>query len=312
MFRIVSIGLMLVVLLACTHDKVAPFRKYETRNVIVIVIDGPRYSETWGDPLRVNIPVRDSLFPEGVLLTNFMNNGETRTVPGHTGICTGNYQAIANNGTQLPDFPSFFQAWRKYTGEAATQCCIVGSKDKLHVLSNCLYEGYQDCYRPYFNVGVNGDGTGGYRADSITLAKALSTLSLYQPKMMLIAFKDPDYYGHLADSAAYIQAIRKTDRYIADIWNYIQSNPKYKDKTTLLVTNDHGRHLDGVADGYISHGDNCEGCRHIELFALSPDFKRQVQVNVPYDQLDISATISEMLHFPFYKGKGTVMKELFK
>jgi hypothetical protein len=300
------------VLIACTHDKAPPYKEYQTQNVIIVVVDGPRYSETWGDPSRINIPVRDSLSAYGVLLTNFRNEGVTFTIPGHTAICTGNYQSIVNDGSQLPDYPSIFQDWLKSTNDVNTKCCIVGSKDKLRVLSNCLYPDYQDRYRPFFNCGVNGDGTGGYRADSITLDRALYTLSANQPRLMLIAFKDPDYFGHQSDSIGYINAIRKTDQYLGVIWNYIQSSPNYKDRTTLIVTNDHGRHLDGVSNGYTSHGDNCEGCRHIELFALSPDFKCNMQLTTAYDQLDISATVKELLHFPFNTGKGEVMVDLFK
>ncbi|TSJ45714.1 alkaline phosphatase family protein [Fluviicola chungangensis] len=311
-FRFFSVLFVFLILLACTHDKVSPYRKYQTQNVIIIAIDGPRYSETWGDPLRINIPVRDSLSAYGALFTNFRNLGETFTIPGHTAICTGNYQSIANDGSQLPNYPSIFQMWLKSTNETYTKCGIIGSKDKLRVLSNCLYPDYQDQYRPFFNCGVNGDGTGGYRADSVTLEIALNVLAANQPKLMLIAFKDPDFFGHQGDSARYIDAIRKTDEYLGIIWNYIQNSPVYKDKTTLIITNDHGRHLDGISDGYKSHGDNCDGCRHIELFALSPDFKSNVQLNTPYDQLDISATIGELLHFPFYTGKGKVMTELFR
>lgn len=312
MFRMFSVLCLLVSLTACTHDKAPLLKEYQTQNVIVIAIDGPRYSETWGDPLRINIPVRDSLSAYGALLTNFRNLGETFTIPGHTAICTGNYQSIANDGSQLPDYPSMFQMWLKSTNEIYTKCGIVGSKDKLRVLSNCLYPDYQDHYRPFFNCGVNGDGTGGYRADSVTLASALNVLSVNEPRLMLIAFKDPDFFGHQGDSAGYINAIRKTDEYVGIIWNYIQNSPLYKDKTTLIVTNDHGRHLDGISEGYKNHGDNCDGCRHIELFALSPDFKSNVQLNTPYDQLDISATIRELLHFPFYTGKGKVMTDLFR
>ena len=313
MFRLVFIGFATVItLLACAHDKVAPFREYETQYVVVVVIDGPRYSETWGDPLRINIPVRDSLSEYGILLTNFYNSGETRTLPGHTGICTGNYQAITNDGLQVPDYPSFFQCWRAYTNEPYTKCGIVGSKDKLQALSDCLDPEYHDHYRPYSNCGVNGNGSGGYRADSITLQVALNTLSVNQPKLLLVAFKDPDYFAHQSDSAAYINGIRKTDQYVGIIWNYLQNSAVYKDKTTLIVTNDHGRHLNGIAEGYSGHGDDCPGCRHIEFFALSPDFKSNTQLSIGYDQLDISATIAELLHFPFYTGKGKLMAELFK
>ncbi len=312
MVRFFSVLCVLLVLIACTHDKVTPLKEYQTQYVIVVVVDGPRYSETWGDPLRINIPVRNSLSSYGVLLTNFSNQGETFTIPGHTALCTGNYQSITNNGSQLPDYPSIFQYYLKSTGDPYTKCCIVGSKDKLHALSNCLYPDYHNLYRPFFDCGVNGDGTGGYRADSITLERALNTLAVNQPKLMLIAFKDPDYYAHQNDSIGYINGIRKTDQYVGVIWDYIQSSPIYKDKTTLIVTNDHGRHLNGISGGYITHGDNCQGCKHIEFFALSPDFKSNVQLNTAYDQVDISATIKELLHFPCNTGKGKVMVDLFK
>ena len=38
----------------------------------------------------------------------------------------------------------------------------------------------------------------------------------------------------------------------------------YKDKTTLIVSNDHGRHIDSKG-GFQNHGDDCAGCRHIEF-----------------------------------------------
>lgn len=306
------LSLPFIVLFACKHDNPVSFTHYQTQNVFVIVIDGPRYSETWGAPLRENIPVRDSLLSEGVLITNFRNNGTTFTNPGHAAICTGNYENIANNGSQYPTYPSFMHLWLKSSHELASKCCVIASKDKLHILTNCTYPSFQNQYRPYFDCGVNGDGTGGYRADSVTFAHIINTLDTKRPRLLVVNFKDPDYYGHLADSLSYIEAIRKTDQYVGKIWAYIQSNPHYKDKTTLIVTNDHGRHLNGIANGYVSHGDDCEGCRHVEFFALSPDFKQNTELTTVYEQIDISATISELLHFSFVYGKGHVMTEIFQ
>lgn len=311
MLRCCFLLFLLLVLTTCTDDHTLPYIEYETENVIVIVIDGPRYSETWGDPLRANIPVRDSLLSEGVLVTNFRNNGTTLTNPGHTAICTGNYESIPNDGTQFPYYPSIMQLWLKQTGNPASKSAIIASKDKLHVLSNCNYSKFHDQYNPYFDCGVNGNGTGGYRADSVTFAHLMSTLSSSQPALTLVNFKDPDFFGHQGDWANYLQAIRNTDQYVGQVWEFIQNDPHYKNKTTLIVTNDHGRHLEGISNGYLSHGDDCEGCRHIEFFALSPDFKQNAELSVAYEQLDISATIGELLHFHFPYGKGEVMKEIF-
>jgi hypothetical protein len=46
--------------------------------------------------------------------------------------------------------------------------------------------------------------------------------------------------------------------------------------------------------------------------ALGPDFKKNTVLNIPYEQIDLSATIAEMLHFSFPVSQGKVMTELFK
>ncbi len=310
MLRCGFLVLLLFVLSTCTNDH-TPLIEYKTENVIVIVIDGPRYSETWGDPLRTNIPVRDSLLSEGILITNFRNNGATYTNPGHSAICTGNYENIVNNGTQFPYYPSVMQLWLKQTGNSSSESTVIASKDKLHILSDCISADWHGQYRPSIDCGVNGNGTGGYRSDFATFQHVISALNNSQPVLTVVNFKDPDYYAHQSDWTNYLKAIQKTDVFVGEIWKFIQCDPHYKDKTTLIVTNDHGRHLDGISNGYVTHGDNCEGCRHIEFFALSPDFKQNLELSATYEQIDISATISELLHIAFPYGKGRVMKEIF-
>ena len=83
---------------------------YKTKYVYILVIDGPRYSETYGEPTCKYSPLLcDSLKKEGTFYANFRNNGPTYTVPGHTAIVTGTYQRISNSGTALPKQPNIFQ-----------------------------------------------------------------------------------------------------------------------------------------------------------------------------------------------------------
>ncbi len=78
------------------------------------------------------------------------------------------------------------------------------------------------------------------------------------------------------------------------------------------MTNDHGRHLDNVAEGYVSHGDQCEGCKHINFFTYGPDFKNNTVINHPRGLIDIQATIATLFHLNMPLGEGKVMNELFK
>jgi hypothetical protein len=57
--------------------------KDTTENSIIVVMDGPRYSETWGDTSHQYIPhMFNDMAPFGVVYSNFRNRGETNTTSG--------------------------------------------------------------------------------------------------------------------------------------------------------------------------------------------------------------------------------------
>ena len=139
----------------------------------------------------------------------------------------------------------------------------------------------------------------------------MSVLKKDKPNLMLINFREPDHSGHKNDWKNYLKGIKDTDSLTWEIWKYVQKDSYYKDKTTLFVTNDHGRHLDGIKDGFVNHGDDCEGCRHINFYAFGPDFNQNVILNDQYVLVDIPATIAELMGFAMPQGQGKVMKSLF-
>lgn len=287
-------------------------KKYKTENVLVLVMDGPRYSETWGDSTHRNIPhMANDMAPQGVIYTGFRNNGPTYTVSGHTAIATGVYEKLENTGTAYPKNPSMFQYWLKATGKEKKSAYVIASKDKLAVLTNCKDKKWRDQFRPYSDCGFNGLETG-YRPDITTFERSLEILERDKPNLVLINFRQPDSWGHAGNYQKYLETMKNTDEYIYRIFQYIQTNAHYKDKTTIFVTNDHGRHLDGRKDGFVSHGDNCEGCRHINCFAYGPDFKTGVITGVSRELIDIPVTIGEMMGFKMEESEGQVMTELFK
>ena len=300
---------VIILLFACKDEEVVS-KHFETERVIVIVVDGPRWSETWGDTTLANIPVRAQLRSQGVLLTNFYNNGPTYTNPGHTAICTGVYDPIDNTGLELPHFPGILQEYLRWTGKSGVSF-LNTSKDKLWVLSQTSYASYEGG-AVQIDCGVNGNGTGGYRADSITFQHVMQQLSSGIPEMMVINFKEPDTYGHASDSLGYVAAIQRTDQYVGSIVQLLQTHAAYAGKTTIIITNDHGRHTAGWSTGYIGHGDACEGCRHIEFLAISPDFKQGVTISTPYEQRDIPATIAFLFGKPWTYGQGRIMLDLFQ
>jgi alkaline phosphatase len=308
-----------ILILSCSNSSInkqndsLPHKNLKTENVIIIIVDGPRYSETWGDPSHQYIPhMANEMAKEGVIYTYFLNDGFTYTNSGHTAITTGFRQQINNNGErEYPNHPSIFQFFLKQSKKNKTATWVITSKDKLEILANTQDPEWENKYTPSTDCGNNGLGTG-YREDTVTFRKTKEILSQYHPNLVLVNFKEPDASGHANNWKGYLMGIKDTDEYVWQLWNHINADSVYKGKTTFIVTNDHGRHLDGIADGFVSHGDDCQGCRHINFFMAGPDFKKNVIINTEHSQVDIPLTVGQLLGFPVPSSEGKLLKDLFK
>jgi predicted AlkP superfamily pyrophosphatase or phosphodiesterase len=285
---------------------------FKSKYSIILVIDGPRYSETFGDTSCKYIPkMGKELIKEGVFFENFKNNGPTYTVPGHVAMTTGIYQRISNGGTSFPRSPSIFQYYLKASNSPKSDAYVVASKGKLDVLVNTKTKKWKNQYIGSTYCGPNGLGIG-YGSDEKTFSKVMELVSGNNPPhLMLINLLAVDVYGHANMWNKYLESIKVCDNYADSLWKVIQSNPILKDKTTLFITNDHGRHLDGKKTGFISHGDNCSGCRHISLLVLGPDVNKGKRVKKEAELIDISKTISKMMSFDMPTSNGRFLEELF-
>lgn len=292
-------------------DKKPDNSPYKTKYVVVLVIDGPRYSETYGDSSCKYIPrLGKELIHEGVFYANFKNNGPTYTNSGHTAITTGVYQRISNAGKELPKNPSFFQYYLKESGNDKSTAWLVSSKGKLEILANTKSKKWWNMYMPSTYCGSKGNGAD-YVGDMQTYNKVLEIIDYHKPKVMLINFLAVDATAHQNEWGEYLQSIQQSDEFAFQVWKAIQADSEMKDRTTLFITNDHGRHLDGHKNGFVNHGDKCAGCRKISLLAIGPDFKKDTIVQTPGELVDISATIAELMRFSMPTTKGRVLKEMF-
>ncbi len=284
--------------IAIDHDKI-------TENVFVVVIDGPRYSETWGDPNHELIPnLSQTLSKVGVINREFYNQGTTHTLPGHTAIISGVYEDLDNNGKQYPTYPSYLQHWLYHSRSNPNQAWVVGSKKKLKVLANCSSLEWRNSYLPSVDVEN--------RLDKNTFSRVKEIIAEHHPKMMFINLKGPDYWGHGGNWEAYRYGIFQTDSMLNALYNIVENDTVYAGKTTIIMSNDHGRHLEGIQNGYINHGDRCIGCTHINFFAFGPDFKSNVITAQQREQVDIAPTVARLMGYEMLQVEGEIMNELFK
>src|SRR5262249_16864615 len=87
--------------------------------------------------------------------------------------------------------------------------------------------------------------------DIITQLTAMYYLKSSYPRVMSLSYNETDEWAHASRYMDYLEAAHSVDKWISDIWNYVQSSPQYKDKTALFITVDHGR---GYKDKWTAHG----------------------------------------------------------
>ena len=140
----------------------------------------------------------------------------------------------------------------------------------------------------------------GVRPDYVTYYLAKCYLKKYQPRVLYIAFDETDDYAHGGRYDYYLNYAYLNDQWIADLWNTIQSLPAYKDKTTLLITTDHGRG-DKTKSEWTSHGEKILDASEIWIAAIGPDTKPlgELKGQTQLYQKQVAGTIAALLGLQF-------------
>lgn len=110
---------------------------------------------------------------------------------------------------------------------------------------------------------------GGVRLDPFTHHYAQEAIKKQEPRLVFIAYGEPDDWAHDNRYDEYLHSIRQFDAYLKELWDYIQSNPTYKDKTTMIVTTDHGRGIDKAS--WTGHGSGIPRSREAWIAVVGPD-----------------------------------------
>ncbi len=140
----------------------------------------------------------------------------------------------------------------------------------------------------------------GVRPDVFTYFAAREYLKTYQPKVLYIAFDETDDFAHAGEYDQYLKSAYAEDRMIEDLWKYIQSSNQYKNKTTLIITCDHGRG-DKDKNNWRHHGEKIEDAGQIWIAAIGPDTKPlgEVKMENMFYQKQLAATFAQILGFKF-------------
>jgi hypothetical protein len=79
------------------------------------------------------------------------------------------------------------------------------------------------------------------RHDALTHQHALEALRSDQPRVMYIAYGEPDDFAHEGKYGEYLAATHRFDAFLKELWESAQADQAYANQTAILVTTDHGR-----------------------------------------------------------------------
>jgi arylsulfatase A-like enzyme len=105
--------------------------------------------------------------------------------------------------------------------------------------------------------------------DSFLYQAAREHLLRHQPRVMYIGFLETDAWGHAGRYDNLLASAHAVDQYIQRLWDMLQSMDQYRDKTTFILSTDHGRGA-GLVD-WKNHGKTIEGAENIWIAVLGPD-----------------------------------------
>jgi hypothetical protein len=278
---------------------------YQTEHVMLVIIDGLRYSDGLGDSAHQYVPEMYQLSLEGSIVEPFLNDRYTVTNRAIPAILCGDWSEMhefkgsgCSGGNYLcTDLPTVFEYYRKQTASPREKSVYILA-DVGSPWRPSLDEQYGPRYWPLYHS----EGT----SDLDVWHEARSVMSEHHPSLVVLYLTRVDHFGHTGSWPYYTRAIQVADSIVGMLWDFIEEDPVYSGTTTIFVTNDHGRHT----DDFTTHGCDCAGCRTVQLLAVGPDIKRGYVSTTPRTLCDITPTIGELLGFKAEKAVGSVMYEL--
>jgi hypothetical protein len=147
--------------------------------------------------------------------------------------------------------------------------------------------------------------------DELSVYVARRLMRQLAPSLLWITLHDIDI-AHSGAFSLYVDGIRRSDRLCAEIWTAIQSEPEYKDKTTLFILPDFGRDsdMDAGGNGFQHHRTGDPLSRTTWMLALGAGVRRETIVDRPVESVDLVPTIGALLGFDARFSQGKPLPEV--
>ncbi len=225
----------------------------------------------------------------------------------------------ANPNTTLPEFlnkqsgftnkVAAFGAWfafRRILNPGRSGVPVIDGFEKpggKHASANetMINKLLQDSYKPFGDEEC---------LDVFSHYAAMEYLQHKKPKVLYISYGETDEWAHEGRYRDYLNAAHQVDQWIHDIWNYLQSDPVYKNKTALFITTDHGRGSSKKED-WTSHNSKFPGSNQVWFAAMGKGIrvKGEVKKQEQLFEEQFAQTMANLLGV-YFKCEHPVAKKI--
>lgn len=239
-----------------------------------------------------------------------LTNTRRFSYPGYSEILTGEAHdaVIDSNDNRRYAFPTLLDVLQRRLGLGHGQVALFGSWETFNWIGssredafviNAGYEAVdtfdpdaQRLSRAQFETQTPWDTV---RNDMYTFRLAMAHLQRARPRVLHLALGETDDWAHGGRYDRVLQTLERTDAWFKELWTWLQSDPQYRDNTSILITVDHGRGRTGADWG--KHGADVDGAEETWLAAIGPAWPRRGEWRDAPDAFtnQIAATLAKTL-----------------
>jgi hypothetical protein len=239
-----------------------------------------------------------------------VTNGKKFSYPGYNEILTGAGDPRIDSNDKTPNANTTVFEWLNGRSGFHSRVTVFGTWDVFPYIFNIersqlpVWPAWESKFGPYeiappqYLADLLRDTTPMWEDltyDAFLFHAASDYLKRKRPRLVFVGFGETDEWAHAGRYDHYLTAAHHMDDFVRRLWETAQSLPQYRDKTTFIITADHGRGS-GPQD-WKNHGKKVANSESDWIAVIGPDTPpvgERTQTGA-HTQSQIAATIAALL-----------------
>jgi hypothetical protein len=153
-------------------------------------------------------------------------------------------------------------------------------------------------------------GGGPTSGDELTFFMTREVMRKFAPRVLVVALSDVEA-AHFGSYSLHLAGIKTADRLAYQLWQEVQTNPEYRDKTTMVILPEFGRDPDGSStNGFFNHRANVDSTRDTWMLALGAAIDKPQVIERPIHHVDVCPTLASLLGCRLVDSQGAKLNEI--